>query len=141
MALETDQIDQWIYETLTGSVALQALIGTRVYNFQIPQSQSPVVFPAVVFNDAGGRDILGVGGTRIMVSHSYQVRVIDKDQEGFGTTTTIFDLIDSLLHNKSHGSLGILSCVREQAFKRVYDEEGATFREVAAYFQIEAQHV
>ncbi len=135
--VETVRVEEWLYQTLAGDPTLRALVGDRVYAYQAPHEAR---YPLVVFSRQAGRDVRGVGPSRILANEIYQVKVIGRGSAvGFAALKAIADRVDTLLQGSS-GAVAdgqVLSCVRESAVSYVETEEGAVYCHLGGLYRIQ----
>ncbi len=119
MSAELTACKKWIMKNLTGSAALTALVGNRIYHRRAQQGSA---FPYVIFAFQSSTERLGSGAARIFTRPAYLVkavgnRVSDADLEA------ISELVDQILISAPQDRIGgvyVLSAYRETAIE--YDE-------------------
>lgn len=135
--IETTRIDEWLYTLLSADTELNAVVDDRVYGYVAPQGAA---MPFVLFAYQGGRDVRGVGPSRIMASALYQVKVVGEGAS-FSGLEAIADRLDALLQGAS-GSVtdgAVLMCVREQPIVYVEVDNGVQYRHLGGLWRIIAQ--
>lgn len=138
---ELNAIDRWIYGTLTADTALAAVVGTRVYADQAPQTTPAVTMPVVVFQWQGGADLMVIGGVRVWTNAVYLIRGIDEAQTWGGDLKTIADRIDAVLHRGSGTNADgvVYAAVREQPFRMPETAGGKSYRHLGGLYRIYAK--
>jgi hypothetical protein len=143
VADETTRVDKFLFDRLTGTPALTALIGgasPRVFADRVPQGD---VFPAVVHQLQGAVDVRSAtGDARIMVSGLWLVKAIVRS-DTFADAAPIADELDEALEEAS-GAAGtdgaVFSCTREAPFRLVEDDDASvTYRHLGALWRIFVQ--
>lgn len=134
---ETTTVETWLYSVLSNDVTLSGLVGGRIYGYVAPEGAT---FPLVIYQFQGGRDVAGVGATRIMTSGVWVVKGVDCETS-FTALKAIADRIDALLH-KSSGSVAdgqVLACVREEPFSLVEVIDSVQYRHLGGMYRVLVQ--
>lgn len=133
---EIEATEKWLFDTLAGDAVG---VGDRVYSEVAPPDSA---YPFVVFQHQGGRDVAGVGPSRIMYSSLWLVKAVDRSPS-LTTVGPIARLIDSLLQGKNGANQygKVLACAREQAFRMTEVDEGKFYVHLGGQFRIFAQAV
>lgn len=107
MSVETQIIEDWLYETFTGDVTLTGLVGNQVYALQAPQNK---VYPFVLFAPQNPRDINTLGARGAVRA----LMLIKAVNEGNSTPQEIADRIDALLDGQQVTHQGKRLCWRRE---------------------------
>ena len=134
--METIQAETWLLAKLSGNTALNSAVSGRIYSYLAPLKAAS---PFVVFQYEEGDDENGVGGTRILTTLRYSVKVIAKTFN-FATIATIANLIDTVLHGASGEISGggyVNECIRVAPIAVVEAVEGdQEFRHLGGIYQL-----
>ena len=140
--MEPVRAASWLYGILINDITLSGSIGSAIYTGTAPAGASP---PYVLINHLTGRDVMGVGTTRVMTHLIYQVKVVGETQS-FVALEAIADRIDVLLHGASGESAGmpgtlgaeLLSCVRTGTVSYAEEAEGRPYRHLGGIYELTA---
>ena len=141
---ESTRIDRWLATVLKADATLNAAVGGRVFEGNVPVKDPPYVYPAVVFASLGfGDDSPATGQSgRLVASGRYVVKGI-AEGNSYTVLQTIADRIESVLNAKRGGAadVGIVWCVRKRPFK-MKDQSVANkpYVHLGAEFDIAAQY-
>lgn len=135
---ETLVAEQWLYTVLSGDTALAAVVGTRIYADVAPAGAT---FPYVVYQNQAGRDVRGVGPTRIMANLLYVVRGVNATTTYTGALETIANRIDAVLQAASGTNTRgvVIACVREQPFKLAESLDTGEYRNLGGIYRLWAK--
>jgi hypothetical protein len=89
---ELSKTERWIYHALSTDAQLAAVVGTRIYHDQAPETAS---VPYVIFDYQFGEDVNGVGTCRLIARNTYQVKVISRENDD--NTRLVADRIDEVI--------------------------------------------
>lgn len=139
--METVRTEAWLYGLLTADSELTTLVDSRVYSGAAPQGAT---LPYVIISHQSGRDVLGVGTTRIMSHLTYLVKAVGQCQS-YVTLEPIADQIDTLLHGASGeiaGTAGagaeLLACTRAMTVAYAEAQEGQQYRHLGGLYHVVA---
>lgn len=137
VANETIRVGAWLYSVLSADSTLAGLVSTRIYSYLAPDGSA---LPFVTYSYQGGRDVIVIGGVRIMNSGLYQVKVVTQSNSMVGATETIATRIDDLLTRATGTVTGaiILACVREQPIGYVENSNGLRYNHAGGLYRIVA---
>lgn len=139
MPLEPNIAATWLYQQLTGSAALTALVGTRISDWPAPQGQAS---PYVVFQFQTGTPVSVTGGTIIFSDMLFFIRGVAQTRSYGGTLGQIAAAIRDALHLQSGSVAGgvVIGCTREE--DRLFpDPDDPGWRHYGALYRLEAQEV
>lgn len=137
MADETTRADQWIWETIQGSVGLLDVVDDRVYADVAPGG---TVWPAVVYQYQGGGDILTQETSRVLHSGVWLIRIIQPTRS-YLEMQPAADLLDTLFHSTA-GTAGdgvVYSSVREAPYRLLEVDDGVEFRHLGGLYRLQIQ--
>lgn len=124
----------WIYTTLTTDATLAALIGTRVYRDQAPES---VAFPFVTFSQIDAVPVKNAFSDILMDGERWQITAVDNGKS-YTKVNSIAARARTLLH-KTRGS-NVVSSVLEAEFTRsVTDNAGNMYKSIILDFRVHTQ--
>lgn len=135
--IEMKEADDWLYTVLNSSPGLASISG-RIYNEGGPQE---AVYPFIVYHMSEGRDLMGIGATRVWTTMNYVVRAVTRD----GSYESIYGLanaIDAALHDKSHQATEngeVIASVRIAPFKMAETLDGVNYRHLGGIYQLHAK--
>lgn len=134
---ETEIIDEWLYELLTGDATLQALEsgGIPVYNEEVP---IPIELPVIIFQNQSSVSVQGVGGARIFNSSLYVVRGVAPGAS-FKRLKLIASRIDALLHRSTGGTTSdgiVQDSVQEEIYRVREQDRGIAYRHLGGIYRI-----
>ncbi len=139
--METVRAEAWLYGLLTADTELSALVDSRVYSGAAPQGAA---LPYVVISHQSGRDVLGVGTTRIMSHLIYLVKAVGQGQS-YVSLEPIADCIDAALHGASGSVAGVdgagaelLACTRAMTVAYAEIDEGIQYRHLGGLYELVA---
>jgi len=139
--METVWVAEWVYGLLAADTALTALVGARIYSAAAP---AKAAMPYVLYSLQAGRDVLGVGTTRVVTHLTLLVKAVGEGQS-FRALQPIADRIDADLNGASGSVTGdagpgaeILSCVRTAPVAYPEIQEGKQYRHLGGLYQIVA---
>lgn len=117
-------VETWLYNTLSSDATLGALVGTRIFANEVPESEDSA-YPCVVFGFLGGDDLMIQSAVRVWTETLYKVEVIGKDVS-FSSIDSIYSIVDSLIHRGAGVIAGgqVYSCVRQQIIQLTETAEG-----------------
>lgn len=123
----------WIYSTLTGSAALMALVGPRVYRDEAPEGVS---FPFVVIQQIDVVPVQNAFKDKLMDGERWQVKAIDK-ANSYASVNAIAALVETLLH-KARGT-NVLSSVLELKVPTSEKDASGTYKTMILDFRVYTQ--
>ncbi len=139
--METVRTEAWLYGLLTADSELTTLVDSRVYSGAAPQGAT---LPYVIISHQSGRDVLGVGTTRIMSHLTYLVKAVGQCQS-YVTLEPIADAIDKTLHGASGEVAGLngagaelLACTRTMTVAYAELDSGVQYRHLGGLYRIVA---
>lgn len=135
---EAAVLERWLYDRLTGSAALEALVGGNVYRAPAPDPLEDIAAElledtAVVFQYLSGLDTLVVGTTRVLARDLYVVKAVGPRHVDVAAVANVLELELA----DARGAQDGLSIAAERAGTvnypeptkgRLYDHLGATWR-------------
>lgn len=136
---ETLAAEQWLYTTLAAASALTAIVSTRIYADEVPQTAT---YPLVRFAFLSAVDRPVAGGARMLSNLLYQVEVIAQASSFAGNLATAAAALDAAIHAKNgSASAGtIVACVREEPFRAAeMGEGGLPFRRLGGRYRLLVQ--
>jgi len=134
---EIATVETWLYSVLSDDITLTGLVGSRIYGYVAPRTAT---YPLVIYQYQGGRDVAGVGATRILTNGVWLVKGVDHETS-LTTLKAIEGRIDALLH-KASGSVAdgqVLACVREEPFSLVEVIDGEQYRHLGGMYRVLVQ--
>ena len=144
---ESVHAETWLYSTLSGDKCTGGLNHTdsaikgRFYAYVLPAGSG---YPAIVYSNQGGHDVMGVGASRVMASMVYQVKVVGRGKRAdFGGIKAYADRIDELLHGK-RGVLTsgrVVSCVREQIISYVEHAGDDVYSHLGGLYRLQVSNL
>jgi hypothetical protein len=150
MAIEyTDVVAAFITSRLTGDSTMQSLIGTRVYDTDIPQANTEAeraaIYPCVVFNlQAAGPALYGNGDQIVWSPGDYQVFGLT-ESKSFTDLVPISTRITQLLHGANSALYGLFgggyvnTCSFVHPIKAAQTDSGLSFRRLGGLFHVAAR--
>lgn len=93
------QIEEAIYGAMTGEATISALVGTRIYPGQAPQSSA---FPVVIYQQASQKKVMSLTGVVNLNSYSLH---LDIWGETYASVKAVYHAIREFL-NGYRGALG-----------------------------------
>lgn len=135
---ESTAIDRWLNTVLAADAALAAVVGTRIYADQAPDS-APL--PVVIYQVQSSRDLMALGAHRVWANTLYVVRGIAQTIAYGGNLITIADRIDAVLHAASGSTVEgeVYECVREGEFRMTETANGVQYRHLGGLYRILAK--
>lgn len=140
---ELHEIDRWIYEKLSSSSAVTALVGgtanPRIYSSLAPQGAT---LPFIVYDADEGIHETGVKGDTGCVTVDYVVRAVSR-ADTWGTCASIVEAVDAALHQSSgtvtQGTATVLiinGCVRVRNIRYLELDTGNRYNHMGAAYRI-----
>lgn len=138
--VETLIADKWLYSELSGDASLTAMLGVYPQQIWHHLASEQAVWPFIVFNLQGERDVIGIGGARIMTEMIYSVRVIG-EIAALSTLRPIARQIDLLLHNSTGVTEDgtVMACVRQSPLETAELRAGKQWLGVGGLYKIWCQ--
>lgn len=144
--MELDAADRWIFERLSASAALVALVGVdetgaaRIYPDAAPEGTP---YPFVVYALQSPRpDRRAIGAGRIMVQPLYLVKAYAEQSHYRGVLADLDALVDAALDlgDSAAGPVAdegyLIGCRRTEAFRQVEREAGTEFRARGGFYEL-----
>ena len=136
--VETNEVEKWLFSTLSLDSIMLALIGSRIYESVAPPETD---YPYVVYQYSGGHDVQGIPSVRVMTRTEYLVKAITNEPNS-DALVSVVKRIDELLHGAS-GAVGatgyVLSCVRVHPVSLLEIDAGIQYRHRGGVYQIQVQ--
>jgi hypothetical protein len=132
------RVNEWMWQTLHGDVALTSLVNGRIYADEAPQQAT---LPMVVYAYLGGSDKLLTFNARL-TSVLYLVRAI-ADGSSYDPIEAAADRIDDALKLPTQGTIirdtRITTCQREQPHQRKDSLYGVPIVYLGGFYRIHFQ--
>lgn len=139
MATEDSIAAAWILAKLTGSVALTAIVGTRISDWPAPQGY-PVGAPYVVYRLLAGIDLDVLGGQRVWTNMVWMVRVYAETRSFAGTLGQAWEAIDAALQLATGTPTGgIVYVCKREGVERDVDPDTPGWRYRGGRYRVIAQ--
>lgn len=139
MSNEIVAAERWLFSALSGSAALAAVVGTRIYGHKVPIGTT---YPLAYFTmPAAADDFLTVEANRVWSTFVYAVRVIGK-VESYVPLETGAAAIETALHKASGTNVSgvIYAAIKEAPFAMIEtDRDGAELRHLGGLFRLYVQ--
>ena len=140
---ELYEIDKWIYEKLSTSPSVAALVGgtvaPRIYSSLAPQGAT---LPFIVYDADEAVHETGVKGDSGCVAVDYAIRAVSR-ADTWGSCAGIAEAMDAELHQSSGtvtvGTATVLivnGCVRMRTFRYVEVDHGNRYNHMGAVYRI-----
>jgi hypothetical protein len=129
MSVETQIIEDWLYETLVTDPDLFARVGNRAYSHRSPQT---AVYPLILFSPQASNDIntLGQRGT------NRTIMLVKAINEGQSTPREIADQIDLILQDRQVNFNGVLlRWKRLQIIEYPEDKNGKRYNHLGGLYR------
>lgn len=138
MPSEVARIESWISSTLRNDSALNTAVGGRIFSYLAPQGAT---YPFVVYSFHAGRDVQGLGTSRIITRPLYLIKVITKGSSTDNSRTAadrIDELIGKAVSQVKDGYVFSARRVESISFQEEGETADVQYRHVGGLFRIEA---
>jgi hypothetical protein len=135
---ELRAIDRFLYEHLTGSAPVAALVGNRVFETLAPEG---AVTPFIVFAFVSARDVNTYGaGQRSFTEATYRIAAVNQD-DGADTVGLVADAFEAALTGLQNVSLTpegvtLMGIFRTAPLRTVEEINGKRYSTVGGLFRI-----